>query len=73
MLTLLFTIALFVVFGNLFTFAIKAAWSIFKIVGVIFFLPVILLGMCIMGLFYLALPVLIIVGLVSLCVNITSV
>lgn len=73
MLTLLFTIALFVVFGNLFTFAIKAAWSIFKIVGVIFFLPVILLGMCIMGLFYLALPVLIIVGLVSLCANLTSV
>lgn len=73
MLTLLFAVGLFVVFGNLFRFAIRATWSIFKMIGIIFFLPVILFVMFFMGLFYIALPVLLIVGIITMVCNIASV
>lgn len=66
MLTLLFIICMFGVFGKLFFFGIKAAWGISKFVLTIVFLPVILLVMVAGGLISIALPVLLVIGVVGL-------
>ena len=65
MLTVLFVILLFVVFGKLLILSIKAAWGITKIIFTLICLPVILIVLVIGGLIYIALPILIIVGIVS--------
>ena len=62
MLELLFFIFLFGIFGKLFFFGMRAAWSISKLLITIVFLPVILLGMVFGGLLYLAFPILLIIG-----------
>ena len=66
MLTLLFLICLFGIFGKLFCFGLKAAWGISKFVLTIVFLPVVLIVMVIAGLIKIALPLLLVIGLVSL-------
>lgn len=66
MLTLLFAICMIWVFGKLFFFGIKAAWGISRFLLTIVLLPVILIVMVVGGLIYLAFPVLLIVGIVSL-------
>ena len=66
MLTFLFIVLMFGVFGKLLVFAIKATWGITKILLNIVLLPLIIIGMFAGGLTYLALIVLAIVGLVSL-------
>lgn len=66
MLTLLFTILMFVVFGKLIIFAFKATWGITKILFTLCFLPIILIVLVVCGLIYLALPLLVIVGIVAL-------
>ena len=66
MLTLLFLICLFGIFGKLFCFGLKAAWGISKFVLTIVFLPVVLIVMVIAGLVKIALPLLLIIGLVGL-------
>ena len=66
MLELLFFIFLFCIFGKLFFFGMRAAWSISKLLITIVFLPVILLGMVFDGLLYLAFPILLIIGILSL-------
>lgn len=65
MLTLLFVICMFGVFGKLFCFGLKAAWGISKFILTIVFLPLILIGMVVGGLLYLALPILIVVGIIG--------
>ena len=54
----------FVVFY--FVFGIKAAWGISKFLLTIVLLPVILIGLVVGGLIYLAFPILIVVGIVGL-------
>ena len=54
------------IFGKLFFFGMRAAWSISKLLITIVFLPVILLGMVFGGLLYLAFPILLIIGILSL-------
>ena len=66
MLELLFVVCMIWVFGKLFLIGMKAAWGISKILLTIVFLPVILIGMVIGGLIYLAFPILIIIGVISL-------
>lgn len=66
MLELIFTILMFVIFGKILFFAIKAAWGITKILFVIVLLPVVLIVLALMGLFYIAMPVLSIIGLIAL-------
>lgn len=66
MLTLLFLICLFGIFGKLFCFGLKAAWGISKFVLTIVFLPVVLIVMVIAGLIKIALPLLLIIGIVGL-------
>lgn len=66
MLTLLFIVLILAVFGKLLAFAIKATWGITKIVVTVVLFPLILIAMVFAGLFTLVLPILIIVGLISL-------
>lgn len=68
MLTLIFTILLFFVFGKLLIFAVKAAWGLSKIVCTVVLLPLVLIGLVVVGLVKIALPVLIIVRIISLLV-----
>ncbi|MBR1599081.1 MAG: hypothetical protein IJ661_09250 [Lachnospiraceae bacterium] len=65
MLTLLFVILMFVVFGKILMFALKAAWGISKIIVSVVLLPIILIAMALTGLLSVALVLLIGIGLVS--------
>lgn len=66
MLELVFIILMFLIFGKLIIFAVKAAWGISKIVCTIVLLPLFLEGMVFAGLIGIALPILLVVGIVSL-------
>ncbi|MGN0321782.1 MAG: hypothetical protein ACI4DZ_01545 [Oliverpabstia sp.] len=66
MLELVFIILMFLIFGKLIIFAVKAAWGISKIVCTIVLLPLFLVGMVFAGLIGIALPILLVVGIVSL-------
>lgn len=57
------------VFGKLIVFAVKATWGITKIVCTLVFLPVILIALFAVGLVYIALPLVVIIGIVSLIAN----
>ena len=66
MLTFLFFVLLFGIFGKLIWLAVKAAWGISKIVFSIVFLPVVVLVLFFRGLVYVALGLLVVIGIVSL-------
>lgn len=66
MLTLLLFILMIFVFGKLLMFAIKATWSISKVVFTLILLPLFLIGLVFKGLIFIAVPILLIVGAVSL-------
>lgn len=59
---LLFLVLLFMIFGKLLSIALKAAWSITKILVSVVLFPLALVMLVIIGLTYVALPVLIITG-----------
>ena len=65
MLTILFLICLIWIFIKLFLFGIKAAWGIFKILLTVVLIPLILISMVVLGLIYVAFPILIVIGIVS--------
>lgn len=65
MLTLLFLILLIVVFGKLLIFGIKATWGISKFLFSLVLLPLALIGLVLKGFLYVALPVLLIVGVIA--------
>ena len=67
MLGWLFIILMFLVFGKILLFAIKATWHIAKIFCFVILLPVILVGLVLKGLMIISLPVLIVVGIIALC------
>ena len=54
MFTLIFVILMFMVFGKLLVFAIKAAWGITKIIWTIVVLPIALIALVVCGLIYIA-------------------
>lgn len=66
MLTFLFFVLLFGIFGKLIWLAVKAAWGISKIVFSIVFLPVVVLVLFFSGMVYVALGLLVAIGIVSL-------
>lgn len=72
MLSLIFSIMMLIVFGKLLGLAIRASWTILKVVFTLVFLPVILIGLCIAGMFYIAIPVLIVIGIISLIASATA-
>lgn len=65
MLELIFGILLLSVFWKVFKFAVKAAWGISKIAVTVILLPLFLVGLVLKGLMYIALPVLLIVGVAT--------
>ena len=65
MLEILFAICMLVVFGKLFFFGIRAAWGITKLLVTVVLFPVILLALLLGGLVYLAVPVLVIAGIIA--------
>ncbi len=67
--TLLFTIMMFLIFGKILLFAVRAAWGISKIFVSLILLPISLVLLVVFGLIKLALPLLLIVGLISLLVD----
>ncbi|MDD6212720.1 MAG: hypothetical protein PUB22_06200 [Clostridiales bacterium] len=69
MLTLIFCIFSIFIFGQLLIFALKAAWSISKIFLTVFLLPLVLMGLAAAGLFVIAVPFLIVAGIIIFCVS----
>lgn len=66
MFTIISLILFFMVFGKLMVFAIKVGWGILKIAAYLIFLPAIVLALIFGGLFYLALPIMVIAGIAGL-------
>lgn len=66
--SIIFIILMFVVFGKLLKFAIKAAWGITKIVFSLVLLPLFLVGLVLSGLIVLALPILVVVAIIAFVV-----
>lgn len=65
MITLLFCILMFTVFGKLALVAIRAAWGISKVIFGLVLAPLFLIVLLISGLVYIALPLLLIGAVVS--------
>lgn len=66
MLTVLFTILMFAVFGKLLVFGIKVSWGLAKILCTVVLLPIVLIGLVIAGFLSIALPILVIIGVITL-------
>lgn len=66
MLNVLFLILLFMIFGKILVFAVKAVWGISKILVSVILLPLFLVGLLVKGLLVIAFPALVIIGLLSL-------
>lgn len=66
MLTILFWVLMFMTFGKILKFAIKAAWGITKISVSLILLPLVLVFLVLQGFVILALPILLVVGVISL-------
>lgn len=66
MLELLFIIGMLWIFGKLLFISISAAWSISKILMTIVLLPLVLIILVIAGLMYIALPILVVIGIIVL-------
>ena len=69
MLSLLFTFCMIWFIGKFFIFGLRASWGIMKLLCTVVFFPVILIGMVVGGLLYLAFPLLLIGGLIGLIVS----
>ena len=62
----LFIILMFMFFGKMIIFGIKAAWGLGKfVIGLILF-PILIIGVIAVGLVYIALPLLAIIGVILL-------
>ncbi len=66
MFTILSLVLFMMVFGKLLIFAIKVGWGILKIATYLIFLPVLVLMLIFGGMFYIALPVMLIAGITGL-------
>ncbi len=63
---ILFLILMFMLFGKMIVFGIKAAWGLGKFMIGLILLPILIIGVLAAGLIYLALPLLAIAGVVLL-------
>ncbi len=66
MLTFIFVVAFIAVMWEIIGLAIKATWEITKVLFSLVFLPIGMIMLAIAGLYVLAIPILIIVGIVAL-------
>ena len=65
MLTAIFIIALIYVFFRMLIWGIKAAWGIAKLVAFVVLLPAILIGIALLGLFYVALGLVLVFAVIA--------
>ena len=72
MLTLLFIVLMFGVFGKIAWWGFKAAWGITKFLLWIVCLPIVLIIMMLSGLIFLALPILVVFGIIAIIVPLIS-
>ena len=72
MLTLIFTCLMVWIFGKLIWIAFKMSWGITKVLFNLVFLPIILIALVIGGLVSVALPVLVIIGIIMLICEIAG-
>lgn len=66
MMKIIFLVLFFMIFGGMLKFAFKATWGIMKFLFYIVFLPFILVGMVAYGFAFIAMPILLIIGIVGL-------
>ncbi len=66
MLTVIFVVAVVCVAWKIFVWSLKAAWGIAKILCAVILFPAFLIGLVCVGLLYIAIPILIIGGIVAL-------
>ena len=66
MLTILFGIALICLICKVIFLGIKVTWGVAKILCFVLLLPVLLIGLVCVGLIYIALPILVVAGIVVL-------
>lgn len=69
MLTFIFSILMIMVFGRILLFTFRATWGIARILFSLIILPIVLLGLVFNGLMIIALPVLLIIGLLTVLVT----
>lgn len=69
MLSMLFALCMLWFICKLFIFGIRASWGILKILCTVVFFPVILIGMVVGGLLYIAFPILIVGGIIALAMS----
>lgn len=69
MLSLLFAFCMIWFIGKFLIFGVKASWGIMKLLCTVVFFPVILIGMVVGGLMYIAFPLLLIGGVVALATS----
>ena len=66
MLSLLFAFCMIWFIWKFLIFGVKASWGIMKLLCTVVFFPVILIGLVVGGLLYIAFPLLLIVGIIAL-------
>ncbi len=71
MLTLFCIFLMIGIFGRMIGLAFRMTWGVAKVALFLVFLPLMLVGLLIGGLVYIALPALIIIGVISLIVSLT--
>lgn len=69
MFTIIFMVALTWVAWKMFVMGVKAAWGIAKMLCTVILLPVFIIGLACVGLIYLAIPVLIVAGIIAIIGN----
>ena len=69
MLTALFIIAIIWFMWKVIALAVKMIWGFLKIGFYIIFLPIVVIGLFLGGLIYIALPILIIGGIIALVIS----
>lgn len=65
MLSLTLVILMLCVLGKLLKLSVKAAWGITKVLLTLVFLPIVLVAIVIGGLIYIAVPILVIIGIAT--------
>lgn len=70
MLTLIVIVLLAIVFFRLLGIVIRGAFGILAVLGLLIFFPVIMIGLIVLGFGLIALPVLIVVGIISLIASV---
>ena len=72
MLTLIFSIILFWAVWKIAVLGIRLTWGIFKFIFSVVLFPLVLIGIFVAGLAYIAIPVAIIVGIIALITGKTA-